>query len=352
MARRSSTSFDVARRAGVSRATVSIVLNNKSGTRVSETTRRRVLEAASELDYHVNAAARSLRRQRTGTIGLIVRQSYGRLSADAFLGPVIEGITSITGPSGSRLLIEPLDPSRPVHYLSLVREGHVDGLIFSGARSDDDALLALHADGVPVVLWGRLPDSDLPFVDVDNRAAARTVVEHLIGLGHRRIACITNAHPAEAVREAVGRSEGYRAALEAHGLPVDDAFIRYGNYDERSGFEAMQSLLANRIRPTAAFVASDEVALGAVHAARVAGLRVPEDLSLAGFDDLPISRLVVPALTTVHVPAREIGVNAATMIMSFVETGRAPESMLLSTELVIRDSAGPPQRRPAVASAG
>jgi DNA-binding LacI/PurR family transcriptional regulator len=344
MARRSVTSHDVARVAGVSRATVSLVLNQVPGATISEPTRQRVLEAARELDYHINAVGRSLRRQRTGVIGLIVRQPPGGLSADAFLPPIIEGITSVGGPAGLRLLIEPLGPTRPLTYVSLVREGHVDGLIFAAAaRTAVKHLIGLHDDGVPIVLWGQLPDSNLPFVDVDNTAAARTAVEHLIGLGHRRIACITNAHPGRAVKEASDRLRGYHVALEAHGLSVDEGLVRYGNYDERSGFEAMQSLLECPEPPSAVFVASDEVALGALQAARAAGIRVPQDLAVAGFDDIPISRLVVPALTTVRVPAREIGATAARMLVELVESGRRPESVLLETELVVRESSGAPR---------
>lgn len=342
MSRRSATSHDVARLAGVSRATVSLVLNRVPGATISESTRLRVLDAARELDYHINASARSLRRQRTDTIGFIVRQPPGRLSADAFLPPVIEGIASVLAPAGLRLLIEPLDPTGPVTYISLVREGHVDGLIF-GVRADDARIVGLHADGVPIVLWGQIPDSGLPFVDVDNVAAARSAVEHLIALGHRRIACITNAHPVATVGEAGGRLLGYRAALEAHGLTIDEDLIRYGNYDERSGFEAMRTLLQRDPLPSAVFVASDEVALGALRAVREAGLRVPGDLAFVGFDDIPIARFVVPALTTVRVPAREIGAGAASMLAAILETGRSQPSMLLPTELIVRESSAPPK---------
>jgi DNA-binding LacI/PurR family transcriptional regulator len=342
MPKRSATSHDVARLAGVSRATVSLVLNRVPGASISEPTRQRVLAAASELDYHINAAGRSLRRQRTGTIGLIVRRPPGRLVADAFLPPVIEGITSVTAPAGLRLLLEPLDPERPVTYLNLVREGHVDGLIF-GTHGDDAEIVGLHAEDLPIVLWGQLPESRLRFVDVDNVAAASSAVEHLIALGHARIGCITNAQPKRLLGEAAGRLRGYRAALETHRLMSGDDLVRFGNYDERSGAEAMRSLLRLDVPPTAVFVASDEVALGALHAANEAGLRIPGDLSMVGFDDIPISRYVVPALTTVHVPALEIGASAARILLSMLEDGTSEGSVLLPTELVVRDSTAPPK---------
>jgi LacI family transcriptional regulator len=320
---------------------VSLVLNRVPGATIRESTRERVLEAARKLDYHINAAGRSLRSQRTGIIGLIVRRPHG-LSSDAFLPRVLDGIGSVIGPAGMRLLIEPLDPDHPVSYMSLVRERHVDGLIFSDARADDVSLGALHDDGVPIVLWGQLPQSSLPFVDIDNAAAAQIAVEHLIELGHRRIGCITNARLGQERRAAGERLRGYRIALTEHGIPVDDSLVRYGDYDEQSGFDAMLSLLSVPEPPSSVFVASDEVALGALRAAREAGFRVPQDLAVVGFDDIPFSRLVMPALTTMRLPAREIGVVAATMMMETLNGGRRPDSVLLETELIVRQSSGAP----------
>jgi LacI family transcriptional regulator len=338
--KRAATSHDVARLAGVSRATVSLVLNQVPGATIRPTTRDRVLEAARKLDYHINAAGRSLSRQRTGIIGLIVRRPHG-LSSDAFLPRVLEGIGSVIGPAGVRLLLEPLDPDHPVSYMSLVREGHVDGLIFSDARADDVSLGELRDDGVPIVLWGQLPKSNLPFVDIDNAAAARIAVEHLVELGHRRIGCITNAHLGQERRAAGERLRGYRQALAEHGIAADDSLIRYGDYEEQSGFDAMRSLLSVAQPPSAVFIASDEVALGALHATREIGVRVPQDVALVGFDDIPISRLVLPSLTTVRVPAREIGVVAATLLLATLK-GERPESVILDTELIVRQSSGGP----------
>jgi LacI family transcriptional regulator len=336
--KRPATSHDVARLAGVSRATVSLVLNRKPGATISDSTRARVFDAARMLDYHINAAGRSLRRKRTGIIGLVVRRPHG-LSSDAFLPRVLEGIGSVIAPAGLRLLLEPLDPDHPVSYMSLVREGHVDGLIFSDARPDDVNLGMLHDDGVPIILWGQLPGSSLPFVDIDNAAAARKAVEHLVGLGHRRIACITNARLGQERRAASERLRGYQGALIEGGLPVDESLIRYGDYEEHSGFEAMHSLLALPDRPSAVFVASDEVALGALRAAHEADVKVPHDVAIVGFDDIPIARLVMPPLTTIRLPAREIGVVAARMMLETLDA-RRPESVTLETELVVRQSSG------------
>ena len=330
---------DVARLAGVSRTTVSYVLNNVTSMHISEDTRQRVLTAARDLDYHPNASARSLARRQTLTLGLVLCLSPDRLSADAFLLEVIYGITSVTVPAGFRLLVETVeDQTNPNSYIHLVREAHINGMILAGTRTDDPQLPWLSASDFPVVLWGKIPECDLPFVDVDNVSAARRAVEHLIALGHRRIACITNAslrHP-----ESVDRLQGYRAALHSHNLPFDEALVRYGDYQERSGFQAMRSLLELPERPSAVFVASDMVALGAVRAAISAGLRVPNDLALVGFDDVQLAEYVVPSLTTIRVPAREIGAASARMLLEIIQTGQRPPSALLETELVIRESCG------------
>lgn len=330
---------DVARLAGVSRTTVSYVLNDVAGIHISDKTRQRVLDAVRQLDYHPNAIARSLARKQTLTLGLVLAAHPDRLGADAFLPPVIYGVSSITSPAGFRLLVEVIDDmSRPNGFHSLIREVHIDGIILGGLQTSDEQLERLGAENFPVVLWGRIPESSLPFVDVDNVSAARMAVEHLIQLGHKRIACITNAplrYP-----ESAGRLSGYQAALAAHGLPYDEQLVQYGDYQERSGYQAMQTLLALPERPTAVFVASDVVALGALSAARTAGLTVPDNLAVIGFDDIQLAQYVVPALTSVRVPAREIGATGAQMLLNMIQTGQRPASVYLETELMVRESSG------------
>jgi DNA-binding LacI/PurR family transcriptional regulator len=344
---RSPTSHDVARLAAVSRTTVSYVLNNSdSGIAISDATRQRVLDAARDLGYHPNAAARSLRRQRAGVVGLVTYDTSNRIGSNAFMWLVMDGVLSELAPRGMRLIVEAANDDRPDPCVSLVREGHVDGLIVTGARPANTELRVLHADGTPIVLWGRLSESDLPYVDIDNVAAARTAVEHLLDLGHTRIGCITNAPPMTDTA-AADRLEGFREALEARGLRFDESLVRSGHFDERSGLAAMTSLLERPERPTAVFVASDEVALGALKAAKTAGIRVPDDLAIVGFDDLSVATFVEPALTTVRVPAREIGSVAARVLMDSVADPTSPrEPQVLTTELIVRDSSGPPKSMP------
>jgi LacI family transcriptional regulator len=328
---------------------VSYVLNNSdSGIAISESTRQRVLDAARDLGYHPNAAARSLRRQKAGVVGLVTYDTSNRMGANAFMWLVMDGVMSELGQAGIKLIVEAADASRPDPCVSLVREGHVDGLIVTGARAEDTELRMLHADGTPIVLWGRLSGSDLPFVDIDNVAAARTAVEHLLDLGHMRIGCVTNAPPMSDTA-AADRLLGYRSALESRGIRFDESLVRHGTFDERSGMEAMTSLLERKARPTAVFVASDEVALGALKAAKRAGVAVPDELAIVGFDDLPIAPFVEPALTTVRVPAREIGIVAARALIDAVThaNARRKPAAVLATELIIRDSSGPPRSAPA-----
>ena len=195
------------------------------------------------------------------------------------------GIGSEAHQGGYRVLVEPLSPERG-RYSDLVRSQRVDGLIVSGPRTDDEELIALVEDGFPIILQGSLPSVDAPSVDVDNRAGARTAVEHLLGLGHRRIGCITNAPLAYTA--AADRLEGYRDALATAGLADDPALVVEGAFDAASGHAAATHLLDRAADVTALFVASDIVVFGAMRAIREAGRRVPADVSVVGFDDIPL----------------------------------------------------------------
>jgi LacI family transcriptional regulator len=330
---------DVAKLAGVSRTTVSYVLNNVPSVQFADATRQRVLDAARQLNYHPNASARSLARKQTRTLGLVVGLIPNRLASDSFLLSIIKGVSSTITSAGYRLLVEPVeDIATPDAYMSLVREARIDGMILGGAYTNDPQLSELHDSDFPIVLWGKLPGTDFAYADIDNAGAARQAVEHLTGAGHRRIACITNA-PLRAP-ESADRLNGYRQALAGQGIPYDESLVRYGDYQERSGFEAMSSLLSLVEHPTAVFVASDVVALGALRAIATSGLRVPNDVAVVGFDDLPIAEYGIPPLTTVRVPAHDIGATAARMALNIIQTGARPASVLLETKLIVRESCG------------
>jgi len=338
MDHRRATSADVAAKAGVSRTTVSFVLNGRADMAISAATRQRVLEAAQALDYHPHHSARQLRGGTSHTLGLVLRQSPEQVAGDALLAETLRGVTSAARAAGFRVLIEPL-PLGEGTFDDLVRSHRTDGLIVSGPRLDDTALHGLARDRFPLVLQGSLPDLAVPSVDVDNVAGAMAAVDHLVALGHRRIGCVTNAPLA--YTSASERVDGYRRALRNAGLEPDDELVVEADFDARSGHRAMAGLLA-RARPLdAVFVASDVVALGAIAAIRETGRRVPDDIALVGFDDIPIAGFIDPPLTTVRLPAFELGAAAGRALLDRIAGRSVPERTLLSTELVIRASTGP-----------
>lgn len=340
MAEKRATSHDVAVRAGVSRTTVSFVLNDVPGVNISQETRQRVLRVARELGYVPDAAARSLASRRTHTLGLVLVRNQSHIAADAFLPQVIHGLAASTRQAGFHLLLEPVeDIDHPDAYIHLVRAKQIDGIILSGPRFDDEQLSTLVNEGFPVVLLGQLPGTPACFVDVDNRSAARKAVEHLIRLGHQCIACITNAPPE--YTGSAARLDGYRDALEAAGLTYDNRLVQFGDFVAESGYQAANSLLEEILPPMALFVASDVVAFGAMAAIREHGLTIPDDVALVGFDDVPLAHYVDPPLTTVRLPAAELGRQAGQVIINLIQNGKdAPKDILLDTELIIRASCG------------
>lgn len=336
------TARDVAQRAGVSATTVSFVLNNVEGMRISEETRQRVLEAAKELDYHPDSLARRMVSGRTHNIAYVIRQSPDQAFADAFMPEVLNGLARGAAAQDFHVLFEPIGPEDSRGFAWLIRERHVDGLVIAGPRTDDAELLNLFDRGVPVVLQGQLPGVAIPFVDVDNHHGARIATQHLIKLGHTRISLITNT--GLQYTAAAARLAGYREALAQAGLPFEEKLIRYGNFTPQSGDAAITDLLSEK--PPAVFVASDVVALGVIKRLQTLGVRVPDDIALVGFDDIPLARYLDPPLTTMRLPAFGLGWGAAQLITRFIN--RVPvenQQVLLETELIVRASCGgqPPE---------
>lgn len=343
MAKRA-TARAVAERAGVSRTTVSFVLNNVPGIRISDETRRLVLEAARALDYHPDATARRMVSGRTQVVGFVLRQNPDQAFADRFMPTVLDGFSQAATAQDYKVLFETIAPNDDSGgYTRLLRERHVDGIVLSGPRTDDEELLKLHSTGAPVVLLGQLPGSAIPSVDVNNRGGAAMATEHLLARGHRRIGLITNADPVYTA--AADRLAGYQQALEAAGLAFAPGLVRYGNFTPQSGAEAMAQLLDLPEPPTAVFVASDTVALGALQAVRRSGRRVPDDVALVGFDDVPLSEFIDPPLTTVRLPAFGLGWGAAEMLHRLITGDEIRVAQLiLDTELIVRESSGPATR--------
>ena len=340
MPRARTTQRQVANEAGVSRTTVSLVLNEVPDAHISPETRQRVREAARRLDYYPDAAARRLASGKTRTLALVWHRAPDRTYRDAFLPGLLEGISRAARRYGYHVLFRPVEVDEPNgSYVELVQGRHTDGLILSGPRYNDNYVRDLYGEGFPLVLHGRLSDTRIPSVDVDNVRGAMTAVEHLLALGHRRIGMITNAPLAYAASRQ--RLEGYRRALEEAGLSYEEAWVRQGNFDEESGYAAIRELLALHKPPTAVFIASDMVAMGALRALHEERVSVPEEMAVVGFDDITAARFITPALTTIHVPTFGLGWSAAELLIRIIDEDRPWDMQVrLDTELVVRETCG------------
>jgi DNA-binding LacI/PurR family transcriptional regulator len=323
--------------AGVSRTTVSFVLNNVPGASISDATRQRVINAANKLNYYPDATGRKLVSGKSYTLGLVLLQSPEQVFADAFLLQVMLGVEQAVAKEGFYVLLKLLEPHDIDGYSLLIRENHVDGIILSGPRQDDKEIIRLYRENVPIILMGQLPDWDVPYVDINAVEGACIAVQHLIALGHQHIALITNA--SLEYTSAQQRRLGYNQALKQASLESDSLLIREGNYTPSSGYRAMRELLKASPRPTAVFVASDVVALGAMRAIKQAGLRIPEDIAVVGFDDIPSAEYFDPPITTLRLPAYGLGWAAGERLARLTqgETLEQP-GLLLETHLIVRES--------------
>jgi LacI family transcriptional regulator len=346
MERRRITSHDVARRAGVSRATVSMVLNRSDAVTLSAETRQRVFDAAAELGYRPNSAARMLVRGDTETIGLVVTHPQV-LSVDGFVPQLLYGISQVNRESGYRVLLEGVESGAGLHaYADLVESRRIDGMIVLNPPTDAPQIHALIDQGFPLVLLGSVRHPREHACNFSTRRAIRRSVDHLVGLGHRAIAHIGFSPPGFVATDA--RLNSYRESLTAHGIAPDDRLVAYGAFSAESGHTAMQELLARGgERPTALLAGNDTIALGAMAAITDAGLSVPDDIAIVGFDDLPFAAQLRPALTTVRNPGVEQGRQAAQLLIRLLKGEPiAQRRIALPTELIIRDSCGANRRKP------
>ena len=334
------TAKDVAEAAGVSRTTVSFVLNNAQGMRISEETRQKVLEAAKILNYHPDATARSMVKGKTFILGFVVRQEPDKAYADLLLPEVMRGISEVAGKSGYHLLFKPVPPEDNNNSITtLFLERQVDGIIVSGPLCDDREIVDLLKANAPIILQGRIADPRIPSVDINNRKAAMKAVDHLIKLGHKHIAIITNA--SMQYSSSKDRLLGYQQSLQTAGLSYDENLVFYGDRTPDSGYHAMKKILSLSERPSAVFIASDTVALGSLNALYQEKIQVPKEMAIMGFDDIALSKHLSPPLSTIQIPAYELGWNAANLLIKWMENQEIPqEDCLLETKLVIRESCG------------
>lgn len=330
---------EIAKLAGVSRSTVSRVVNDQPSVR--DQVRERVWQVIRETGYQPHAAARSLVTRRTRIVGVIIPEALTTLFTDPFFLHLLRGITQTCNSQRYYLLLSLFDdPAGPEEmYRRVVHSGHLDGVVVASTRTDDPLIARLLEDDVPFVMVGRHPDDRVSYVDFDNVAAARMAVEHLIRLGHSRIATITGPLSMTSAGDRLG---GYRQALEAHRLPIEEDLIAEGDFSEASAMAAARRLLSLSV--TAIFAASDIMAVGALKVIREAGLRVPQDVALVGFDDVPVATALQPALTTVRQPIHQLGSMAADLLLDLLDNppdGHAPaHKIILPAQLVVRESCG------------
>lgn len=330
---------DVAKNAGVSVATVSRVIRGVGY--VSEGTRKRVQDAIHSLGYRPNALARSMVERRTYAMALVISDI-----ANPFFTSVVRGVEDAAHQQGYTVLLgnSDEDPEREREYLSAFMQRQVDGFIVVSTASNADHLAKIVASGVPVVLLDRnlnVPGADA--VLVDNEAAAYRAVRYLLELGHRRIGIIVGPPH---IPTSSARLAGYRRALQEFGIENDRDLVRFGDFKEKGGADGVKALLALDRPPTAIFTANNLTSMGALIALRDAGVRVPEQLSVVGFDDLPWSRVVDPPLTVIEQPSYVLGMTAAQLLLSRLsgrETPAQGRTVTLTASLIVRASCAPPQ---------
>jgi LacI family transcriptional regulator len=334
---------EVARRAGVSLATASRVLSNANYT-VSAPLRQRVLSAAAELHYVPNPLARSLKGQRNRMLAVMVGNN-----ADPYFAEIARGIEEVVGERGYLTIVCNSDrnPTREMNYLRLLETYRIDGVLFVGSGSnnpvDVDPLQSqiqkMQARGAVVVTLTQHPLS-VPTIQPDNFTGTRLMTEYLLKLGHRRIAFIGGPPDLLSV---ITRQQGYLAAFASNGIDIDPTLLLSSDFTLTGGEIAARTLLAlpAEQRPTAIFAGNDEMAYGVYSALRQAAIPIPSAISICGFDDLPMSALIAPALTTVHIPLRELGREGAKLTLALLQGEPSPDPRILPLKVIARDSTGP-----------
>ena len=328
---------DIAKRAGVSRSTVSRVVNDSPN--VSADVRKRVQKVIQSTGYQPNIAARSLASQRSNMIGLVLPRSVSSFFTDPFFPHLTQGIAFGCNNNDltlSLFLVGNKEDEEKI-YPRISRRGLLDGVLVQSAQSDDKLIEHLIKSSLPTVIIGRpFTTENVNYIDVDNIQAAHKATQYLISLGYQRIATITGTEGSTVTED---RLAGYKLALSAAGRDLDEALIVKGSFTENSGYAAMVKLLPQH--PDAVFAASDNMASGAMRAIFDAGLRVPEDVAIIGFDDLPLSAMTKVKLTTMHQPITRFGVQAVEMLQDVIINGPKPaRHIILDTELIIRESCG------------
>ncbi|GGE19881.1 catabolite control protein A [Marinithermofilum abyssi] len=304
------TIYDVAREAGVSMATVSRVVNGNPN--VKPVTRKKVLETIRRLGYRPNAVARGLASKKTTTVGVVIPDI-----SSAFYAELTRGIEDIANMYHYNIILcnSDLKKNKELQLIDALLEKQVDGLLFMGGEVTEEHREVFAGASVPVVL-AATHDEERPYVTIDQVKAAKDATSILIKEGNQRIGLIGG--PLTDAIMGQPRYQGYREALEESGIGFEEELVRLGNYRYQSGLDAMQELLALPEPPTAVFAVNDEMAVGAIHAVQDAGKKVPEDVSVIGFDNIPLASQVRPRLSTVAVPMYDIGAVAMRLLTKYM----------------------------------
>jgi LacI family transcriptional regulator len=328
------TISDVARQAGVSIATVSRVLNTSSP--VHPETARRVQKAIEDLNYIPSAAARILAGRKTHTIGLMLPEISG-----TFFQPMLRGIEAGLRQSGYDLLIYARRNNRSRQSQARFSgEQNTDGLIVFPGSLEAQELTHLWRTGFPVVLLHQSPPrhTHFPVITIENKYGARIIIEHLIQIHQRsRIAFLRGP---EGFDDSEWRERGYREALKVHNIPFDEGLVSSGGFDEREARGVIESWLRKNINMDAIFCGNDDAAIGVMDALQQAGKRIPQDVSVVGFDDVPVASFLTPPLTTIRAPIEMIGYTTVMELLRLVRGEQVEPLVMLPVELVIRQSCG------------
>lgn len=327
---------DIARLSGVSRSTVSRVINRHPN--VSARTREKVLQIIQEQNYRPNPTARALAMQQSRTISVVIPQAVTYAFGDPYYALLIQGIMAKANEFDYAVLLWLGDSNEEENRFGerVLNHTVVDGLVIAAATADDPLIPHLAKAGFPFVVIGPPPVDSLNYVDVDNVRGAQLAVSHLIHLGWERIGTITGPMHSGA---AQARLKGYRLALERAGRPVDEKLIAQGAFDEVSGYVRMRYLLQRGV--DAVFAASDMMAVGALRAIHEQGLRVPDDIGVVGFDDQPFAAATTPPLTTIRQPIQDLGTTAMQVLIDLLNGAQDSLSqIILPAQLIVRDTCG------------
>jgi LacI family transcriptional regulator len=327
---------EIAKIAGVSRSTVSRVINNHPN--VSRHTRDRVRDVIQEQHYHPNLAARSLVVQETHILSLVIPQAVTSTFTDPYFPMLIQSVMERAYELDYAVMLWVSNKMEDTHRYKhrILRNSYFDGLLIAAAVNDDPIIPYLSQANFPFVIIGPPPVQHLNYIDIDNENASEVAVLHLLNLGWERVATITGPMN---LGSSVSRMRGYLNAFQRAGKPVDETLIVEGNYDEPSGYQAMRTLIERGAN--AVFCASDMMALGALRAIAECGLKSPDNIGIVSFDDLPVAAAATPPLTTIRQPIQALGSMAAQMLVDLLNgQARPPYQRILPASLIVRESCG------------